>query len=80
MLVIDHMASSSSSNPNSSTRATTIQNPPAETSQPFSNLPNLSQLFKLEGPNYLACISQFQPILRGNDLQGLVDGTECCPP
>jgi len=66
------MASSGSSNPNSSTQTTT--------SPTFSILPNLSQLFKLEGPNYLAWVSQFHPILRGNDLQGFVDGIECCPP
>jgi hypothetical protein len=73
------MASSGSSNPNSSTRSTTIQNRPTETTPTFSILPNLSQLFKLEGPKYLAWVSQFHPILRGNDLQGFVDRTECCP-
>jgi hypothetical protein len=74
------MATSSTSNPNSSTRTTNTTTPPAENPPTFSILPNLSQLFKLEGPNYLAWVSQFQPILRGNDLQGLVDGTDCCPP
>jgi hypothetical protein len=81
------MANSTSSNPSSSTRnsTTTIPSnastiPPTDNTSTFSILPNLSQLFKLEGPNYLAWVSQFQPILRGNDLQGLVDGSDCCPP
>jgi hypothetical protein len=60
-------------NPNSSVAAT---NPCTENTSPFLTMPNLSQLFKLEGPNYLAWVSQFQPILRGNELQGLVDGTD----
>jgi hypothetical protein len=43
-------------------------------------MPNLSQLFKLEGPKYLAWVSQFQPNLCGNELQGLIDGIDHCPP
>ncbi len=45
-------------------------------------LPNVTQLgsIKLEGPNYLGWVAQFQPILCGYELQGLLDGTEPCPP
>jgi len=65
---------------NSSSSASSSANPPTDNTSPLSTMPTLSQLFKLEGPNYLAWVSQFQPILRGNDLQGLVDGTDQCPP
>jgi hypothetical protein len=67
------MASSSSSSaisPNSQT----------ETNSTLTIIPNFSQLFKLEGPNYLRWVIQFQPILRGNDLLGLIEGTDLCPP
>lgn len=64
---------------NSSSLASSSANPPIDNTSPLSTMPTLSQLFKLEGPNYLAWVSQFQPILRGNDLQGLVDGTNQCP-
>jgi hypothetical protein len=60
--------------------STASSNPTTEFTSPLSNVPSFSQLFKLEGPNYLAWVVQFQPILRGNDLQGLVDGTDPCPP
>lgn len=70
-------ASNPISNPNNSA---TSSNPPTEITSPLSTMPACSQLFKLEGPNYLAWVAQFQPILRGNDLQGLVDGTDLCPP
>jgi hypothetical protein len=42
---------------------------------------NVTQLgsIKLEGPNYLGWVAQFQPILCGY-LQGLLDGSEPCPP
>jgi hypothetical protein len=45
-------------------------------------MPNVIQLggIKLEGPNYLGWVAQFQPILCGYELQGLLDGTEPCPP
>jgi hypothetical protein len=74
------MTTSNASNTNPTTHASSSTNPPTENLSTFSMLPNLSQLFKLEGPNYLAWVSQFQPILRGNDLQGLVDGSDYCPP
>jgi hypothetical protein len=67
------MASSSSSSavsPNSQT----------ETNSTLTIIPNFSKLFKLEGPNYLGWVAQFQPILRGNDLLGLIEGTDLCPP
>jgi hypothetical protein len=67
------MASSSSSSavsPNSQT----------ETNSTLTIIPNFSQLFKLKGPNYLRWVAQFQPILRGNDLLGLIEGTDLCSP
>ena len=66
------MASSSSSSvvsPNSQT----------ETNSTLTIIPNFSQLFKLEGPNHLGWVPQFQPILHGNDLLGLIEGTDLCP-
>jgi hypothetical protein len=66
------MADSSSSN-------SSPNNPPTEMISPLSLAPNFSQLFKLEGPNYLGWVAQFQPILRANDLEGMVDGTDICP-
>jgi hypothetical protein len=44
-------------------------------------IPNVTQLgsIKLEGPNYLGWVAQFQPILCGYKLQGLLDGTKPCP-
>jgi len=35
---------------------------------------------QLDEQNYMAWLYQFQPILRTNDLMGIVDGTEPCPP
>jgi hypothetical protein len=70
-------ASNPTSNPNNSA---TSSNPPTDITSPLSAMPAFSQLFKLEGPNYLAWVAQFQPILRGNDLQGLVDDIDLCPP
>jgi hypothetical protein len=35
---------------------------------------------KLEGPNYHTWLTQFQPVLRSNELMGIVDGSEPCPP
>ena len=46
-------------------------------------LPNCNQLaqVKLEGPsNYIRWLSIFLPILRSNELMGIIDGTEPCPP
>jgi hypothetical protein len=45
-------------------------------------MPNVTQLgsIKLEGPNYLGWVAQFQPILCGYELQGLLDGSDACPP
>jgi hypothetical protein len=62
----------------SSSNSPTI--PPTKTTSPLSLAPNFSQLFKLEGPNYLGWVSQFQPILRANDLKGMVEGIDICPP
>jgi hypothetical protein len=69
------VATSSSSNSNTSPTIT-----PTEIISPLSLAPNFSQLFKLEGPNYLGWVAQFQPILRANDLEGMVEGTDICPP
>jgi hypothetical protein len=52
---------------------------PAETNPLMHNVTQLSCI-KLEGPNYLGWVAQFQPILCGYELQGLLDGTEPCPP
>jgi hypothetical protein len=52
---------------------------PAETNPLMPNVTQLSCI-KLEGPNYLGWVAQFQPILCGYELQGLLDGTEPCPP
>jgi hypothetical protein len=48
----------------------------------ISNLPNTTQfnIVKLDGPNYLAWVSQFLPIIRSYELMGLVDGSEPCLP
>jgi hypothetical protein len=45
-------------------------------------MPNVTQLgsIKLEGPNHLGWVAQFQPILCGYYLQGLLDGTDPCLP
>jgi hypothetical protein len=45
-----------------------------------SSPPNLSFHEKMEGPNYLSWTTQFLPILRSQELMGIVDGTEPCPP
>jgi hypothetical protein len=34
----------------------------------------------LERPDFLEWVAQFQPILCGYDIQGLLDGTDHCPP
>ncbi|KAF9682698.1 hypothetical protein SADUNF_Sadunf05G0135700 [Salix dunnii] len=43
--------------------------------------PSLNHLIsvKLDGSNYLSWVSQFLPVLRSNDLLGIVDGSEPCP-
>jgi len=45
-------------------------------------MPNVTQLgsIKLEEPNYLEWVAQFQLIQCGYDLQGLLGGTNSCPP
>jgi hypothetical protein len=64
-------ASSSSTQTHSSNDVTSV----------ISNLPNTTQftIVNLDGPNYLAWVSQFLPILRSYELMGLVDGSEPCP-
>jgi hypothetical protein len=84
--------SSNTSSPNiantsaPNTATTTISNPSipntATTAISFS-IPNINHVAPkiiLEGPNYIAWVYQFRPILRTNDLMGIVDGTEPCPP
>ena len=64
----------------SSSSSSTSPNPQTETNSTLTIIPNFSQLFKLEGPNYLGWVAQFQPILSGNEFQGLIEGTDLCPP
>lgn len=56
--------------------------PAAATSTTSSLMPNVTQLgsIKLERSNYLGWVAQFQPILCGYELQGLLDGSDPCPP
>jgi hypothetical protein len=53
------------------------------TAAPFT-IPNIhshiTPKLQLDEQNYMAWVHQFQPILRTNDLMGIVDGTEPCPP
>jgi len=64
---------SSSSSSSSSSTTTTI-------TAPF--IPNFTQFIslKLDSSNYLMWQSQVLPVLRSNDLLGIVDGTEPSPP
>jgi hypothetical protein len=59
-----------------------MANPNSAAAEINPMMPNVTQLggIKLEGPNYLGWVAQFQPILCGYDLQGLLDGTDPCPP
>jgi hypothetical protein len=41
--------------------------------------PNHQVTVKLDSTNYLRWLTQFNPILRSNDLMGIVDGSEPCP-
>jgi hypothetical protein len=45
----------------------------------FQNNAHLVSI-KLEGPNYLVWTTQFIPAFKSNDLLGIVDGSEPCPP
>jgi hypothetical protein len=61
--------------------------PPSSTVSGFNVptfiLPNFSQMAieKLEGEdNYLQWLSQIKPIIRSNDLKGIINGSEVCPP
>ena len=52
-------------------------------SAPISySFPTINHLIsvKLDGSNYLGWVSKFLPVLRSNDLLGIVDGSEPCPP
>jgi hypothetical protein len=79
-MVSEHPQANTQSMASTSSLTSSSANPPTDNTSTFSTVPTLSQLFKLGSPNYLAWVSQFQPILRGNDLEGLVDGTYQCPP
>jgi hypothetical protein len=50
-------------------------------SSPNITFPIINHLIsvKLDGSNYLGWVSQFLPILRSNDLLGIVNGSESCP-
>jgi hypothetical protein len=64
------MASSVSATSNPSTSNTSILLPN------FTHIP----IEKLEGSNnYLAWLSQIEPLIRSNDLIGIIDGFEICP-
>jgi hypothetical protein len=56
--------------------------PPTAASKTSDLIPNVTQLgsIKLKGPDYLGWVAQFQPILCGYELQGLLDGSDPCPP
>jgi hypothetical protein len=41
---------------------------------------HIAPKLQLDEQNYMAWVCQFQPILRTNDLMGIVDGTKSCPP
>jgi hypothetical protein len=41
---------------------------------------HIAPKLQLDEQNYMAWVYQFQPILRTNELMGIVDGTELCPP
>ncbi|KAL4652110.1 hypothetical protein ACB092_01G209600 [Castanea dentata] len=43
------------------------------------NLPTINQHVRLDNNNYLIWLSVVRPILRSNDLEGIVDGSEPCP-
>jgi hypothetical protein len=83
-MVSEHLTSQRSSmatsSSDSSSSSTTIPSP--EFTALAFTLPNSTSLniVKLDGPNYLDWVSQFLPILRCNDLLGIVDGSEPCPP
>jgi len=64
----------------SSSSSTTI--PSLDFTSLTFTLPNSTPLniVKLDGPNYLDWVSQFLHILQCNDLLGIVDGSEPCPP
>jgi hypothetical protein len=61
-----------------------ISSPSASVDAPLftSTLPSAPQVvgIKLDGPNYLAWVAQFMPILRTHEVLGIVDGSESCPP
>jgi hypothetical protein len=69
------MASSTSATPNSFTVF--------GSNTPTFLLPNFTQMSieKLESStNYLAWLSQIEPIIRCNDVMGIIDGSEIYPP
>ena len=53
-----------------------------ESSNSVFAFPNLAHLthHKLEGPNYMVWVSQFEPIFHTYDFESFVDGSESCPP
>jgi transposase InsO family protein len=51
------------------------------TSLPITNIQShIAPKLQLDEHNYMAWVFQFRPILRTNDLMGIVDGSEPCPP
>jgi hypothetical protein len=78
-----YSSSTSSQNLNHSNSTSSENlNQPIEISPITSILLSVTQLpgLKLDDSNYIGWVAQFQPILHGHDLQGLIDGTDTCPP
>lgn len=76
------MAESNAASSNPASSSSTQAHSSSDITYVISNLPNTTQftIVKLDGPNYLARVSQFLPILRSYELMGLVEGLELCPP
>ena len=80
-LSFDQMAESSNTSA-LNTATTTISSTSAPNSATISisfSIPNINHVAPkiiLEGPNYMAWVYQFRPILRMNNLMGIVDGIE----
>jgi hypothetical protein len=75
--ILDQMADSSN------TAAPSPTPPLAENtiSLPIPNIHSyIAPKVQLDEQNYMAWVFQFRPILRTNDLMGIVDGSEPCPP
>jgi hypothetical protein len=54
----------------------------SSSSAPIFTLLNVIHMVqvKLEGPNYMSWLSQIVPLLKTNELMGILDGSEPSPP